>query len=352
MQRKDDSDILMYRFPVFLTVVCVVHNQANSLEDMAHELTKEIAPLVRDYDLVFVDNGSDDHSINELKRITEVNGIDNIQVYALAKEVDSDTAASVGLENALGDYVAVVDPVSDGISFLPEMLDRVVKGADVVFARNTLRTPQTLAYRMASVVFNWVYKWFTGVHLSLEAPRYRIISRKVVHFILQHPRASLVYRQLPASAGFVKANLTYTRSLEHLPRKRLTNSLDRGVQMLVSSTRAPMRLVTGLSLFGAYTNFLYSLYVVGIALFKEDVEPGWVSMSLQQSGMFFLISLVLLVLGEYILSVASLSGEGPVYRVTQEFTSARMTRREQLNISSTVSAKHELRARRNPPTII
>ena len=54
-------------------------------------------------------------------------------------------------------------------------------------------------------------------------------------------------------------------------------------------------------------------------------------------GMFFLISLVLLVLGEYILNMASLSNEGPLYHVAQEFTSARMTRLEKLNIETVVS---------------
>ena len=93
-----------------------------------------------------------------------------------------------------------------------------------------------------------------------------------------------------------------------------------------------MRLVTSLSMFGAVANLIYSVYVVAIGLLKADVAPGWVSMSLQQSGMFFLISLVLLVLGEYILNMASLSNEGPLYHVGQEFTSARMTRREKLNI--------------------
>ncbi|MNG33512.1 hypothetical protein D3C84_1197830 [compost metagenome] len=53
--------------------------------------------------------------------------------------------------------------------------------------------------------------------------------------------------------------------------------------------------------------------------------------------MFFLISLVLLVLGEYILNMASLSNEGPLYHVGQEFTSARMTRREKLNIEQVAS---------------
>lgn len=52
----------------------------------------------------------------------------------------------------------------------------------------------------------------------------------------------------------------------------------------------------------------------------------------------FLISLVLLVLGEYILNMASLSNEGPLYHVGQEFTSARMTRREKLNIEDVAQA--------------
>jgi len=123
--------------------------------------------------------------------------------------------------------------------------------------------------------------------------------------------------------------------------KRIGESFDRGMRMLVSTTRGPMRLVTTLSLFGAVSNVVYSAYVIAIAFFKADVAPGWVTLSLQQSGMFFLISLVLLVLGEYILHMASLSNEGPAYHVAQEFTSARMTRREKLNVEETAAASPE-----------
>jgi hypothetical protein len=98
-----------------------------------------------------------------------------------------------------------------------------------------------------------------------------------------------------------------------------------------------MRLVTALSMFGAAANLAYSIYVVAVGIFKADVAPGWTSLSLQQSGMFFLISLVLLLLGEYILHMASLSNEGPLYHVAQEFTSARLTNREKLNVEEVVA---------------
>ena len=103
---------------------------------------------------------------------------------------------------------------------------------------------------------------------------------------------------------------------------------------MVSTSRLPMRFVTLLSLFGACANLIYSFYVMFIWFFKESVAPGWVSSSLQMSGMFLLISLVLLVLGEYILYMASLYNEGPQYHVGQEFTSAKMTRLEKLNLEN------------------
>jgi hypothetical protein len=96
--------------------------------------------------------------------------------------------------------------------------------------------------------------------------------------------------------------------------------------------------VTALSLFGAVANLVYSVYVIAIAIAKQDVAPGWVTLSLQQSGMFLLISLVLLMLGEYIIHMARLSNEGPPYHVAQEFTSARMSRREKLNVEDVATA--------------
>ncbi|MGX6571126.1 glycosyltransferase [Cupriavidus necator] len=330
-------------FPVFISVLFVVRNEAAQYEKILSEASAAIAPLVSDYELIVVDNASTDDSVQTLKSLSGEGGLPNLQIYALTKEVDTDTAAWVGLENALGDFVAVVDPFVDDIAFLPEMLDKAASGADVVFATNKQKPAQGLLYRGAFGVFNGLFRWFSGVDLAREAPQYRLLSKRVINFILQHRQPALTYRHLPATGGFARANLAYSAAPRQAPRKRLGNSIDRGMRLLVSTTRAPMRLVTVLSLFGAVANLLYSAYVVVIWLFKPDVAPGWISLSLQQSGMFFLISLVLLVLGEYILDMATASNEGPLYHVGQEFTSARMTRNEKLNIEVVASVPSENR---------
>jgi hypothetical protein len=322
-------------FPVFLSVVVVVRNRSGELSDMLANVDKAVSSIASDYEVIVVDNASADDSVAVLKRLVVDDGLPNLQVYALTKEVDQDTGSWAGLENALGDFVAVVDPTTEDIGFLPAMLDRAVGGADVVFAANAQRPPQTLAYRVCSSAFNLLYRVFGGIDLEKDAPQYRILSRRAVNFLLQHNQPAVTYRHLPATAGFARAHLAYSASPGTARKKRLRDGVDRGMRLLVSTTRAPMRLVTALSIFGAVSNLVYSAYVIAVTLLKEDVAPGWTTLSLQQSGMFLLISLVLLVLGEYILNMASLSNEGPLYHVGQEFTSARMVGREKLNVEGT-----------------
>lgn len=322
-------------YPVFLSVVFVVRNQDSQLDGILRNASQQISSYVSDYELIIVDNASEDESVNILKKLTVREGLPNLQVYALTKEVSNDVVAWVGLENALGDFVAVIDPLNDDIDFLPQMLDKAVSGADVVFAHNQQKPRQSLSYRLAYRAFNSIYKSFKGVHLATEAPSYRVLSKRVINFILQHPQPSVTYRYLPATGGFARVNMQYSAApIISGGTKKLGESIDRGMRLLVSTTQIPMRLVTSLSLIGAAANLVYSIYVVAVGILKSDVAPGWISMSLQQSGMFFLISLVLLVLGEYILHMASLSNEGPLYHVGQEFTSARMTRNEKLNIEA------------------
>jgi polyisoprenyl-phosphate glycosyltransferase len=322
----------MASVPVFLSVVIVVGDAASHVEGTLAELAGTISELVSDYELIVVANASNEPTITVLQKLTAEDGLPNLQIYVLTKEVDPDTASWVGIENALGDFIAVVDPNADAIGYLPAMLERAVDGADVVFAHNQQKPDRGLVYAVGHALFHKLYKWLNGIDLQDEAALYRVISRRVVNYLQHHPQPAMTYRHLPATGGFARANLEYSAPPKVHERKRIGESVDRAMRLLVSTTRTPMRIVTALSLLGAISNLLYSGYVIAIFLFKKDVAPGWVTLSLQQSGMFFLSSLVLLMLGEYILQMARLSTEGPLYYVAREFTSARMTRREKLNI--------------------
>ena len=325
------------KFPIFFSLVITFHNQADEIKPLLTSASSLLENLVMDYEIIIIDNASTDHSLLHLKELVKLTGLPNLQIYALTRAVDSDTASWVGVENALGDFIAVVDPFADSISFLAKMLEKAMRGFDVVYAKNALISTQKFTYKFSYSIFNIIYRLSSGINLANEVPQFKLFSRRVVNFILQHPRPVIAYRHLPITGGFSRSILHYSATPKYFYDKKLSEGFYRGMRLLFSTTRLPMRIVTSFSLFGAATNLIYSVYVVIIGITKSNIAPGWVSLSLQQSGMFFLISFVLFILGEYILQMVTLSNEGPSYHVAQEFNSARITRHEKLNIEETRS---------------
>jgi GT2 family glycosyltransferase len=77
----------MPSFQLFLSVVYVVRNQVDYLEDVVRDATSRLGSLVTDYELIIVDNASEDDSVTRLKNLTARNGYPNLQVFSLTKDL-------------------------------------------------------------------------------------------------------------------------------------------------------------------------------------------------------------------------------------------------------------------------
>ena len=150
----------MDQFPIFLSIVIISKNDENTIERKLKHIHDNLKSLASDYEIIVIDNASTDKTVLLLKDFTSMEGLPNLQVYALTKEVDRDAAAWAGIENTLGDFIAVFDPSEDDLSILPDMLKKAVSGNDVVFASNKLRSTQTIGYKIANALFNFIYNYF------------------------------------------------------------------------------------------------------------------------------------------------------------------------------------------------
>lgn len=318
--------------PIFLSAIFITKNPTNQFINTLSEISQLLSSLVTDFEIIVIDNGSDDASIANLKKITTETKIPNVIVFTLTNEIEINLASWVGLENAIGDYVVVLDADTDDFLIIPEMLEKIQSGADVVFAKNISELRPNFLYNIIETTFNYFYKIITNIEINKNSAQFRLLNRQVVNFILQHPNPSVSYKYLPVTGGFQRFYISYQSEIKNQKNKKLALSVEQGIQLLISTSKAPMRIVTSLSIFGAIANLVYSLYVVFIAIFKPKIAEGWVSQSLQQSGMFFLFSLVLLVLGEYILAMTNQQNKGPHYHISQEFSSPVMTHRQKLNL--------------------
>jgi len=321
------------QIPVLLSVVLVAQNDADRIPGIIRSTGEMASRLVSDHEIVIVDNASTDTTSEVLRELTTDGGEANLQVYTLAGRVDDLTARWVGVENSLGDIVVCLDPRQGDLDQLGLLTTQAANGNDIVFTMRTFpkgrrSLPRTLLYR----AFGIATKLSTGLNLDSYSTSLIAISRRVVNYLLQFPDPQIKFRNLPSTTGFrrISIRIPFQRSSTNTIKMR--ESLSRGIQLVTSSSESPLRLATTLSAVGAFASLAYSIYVVFIWAIKEDVAPGWASLSLQQSGMFFLISLVLLVLSEYVLEISRKANSGPAYYIADEFTSAKLTRKERLNV--------------------
>jgi glycosyltransferase involved in cell wall biosynthesis len=328
----------------FLSIVLVVSNQALELEKKVREISSVLQGLgALDYELIVVDNGSRDNSLEVLRSLTSADGLENVQVFSLRRGVDYDSAAWVGVEGALGDAVVVMDPVEDDPRVIVDLYRLSNEGYQVVTAVNTVKPKAGVAYSVAQKFYHWLYRLVYSVRLSTDASRFRLLDRDVVTSVQAQHQPHLAFRSLPATAGFTSTTLEFTYQSSALRKRPLRAAIQQGTHLLLADSAIPMRVVVGLSVLGAVANLLYSGYVVIIALTKSAVAPGWVSLSLQSSAMFFLISIVLWMLAEYILHLGRLSRSSNAAEVRNEFTSVSIPRKNRLNVERSQPANpHEL----------
>ena len=300
-------------------------------------LHDELTALRMPFEIVVVVNGGSAELLELLHRLAA--DLSDLQFYALQYPVDRATAQLAGLENAVGDWVATFELGSDRPSVFAELLGAVLRdGSEVGLARpQTLQGGRGLGVSLISLLFHRLFRSIHGFPLDQSSPSLRLLSRTVVNAILQHDTPLVAFDTLAATSGYPKTLLKIA-SAKRQPMGFADRVRSRW-RVLIGLNAMPLRLANGLCGLGALLAAAYSLYVVVIYIFKHDVVPGWTTMSLMLSSLFFLMSLVLGLLSEYMIMLLDSSARRPRYHTANEFSSRQQNRRQALNVESVESNK-------------
>jgi hypothetical protein len=149
------------------------------------------------------------------------------------------------------------------------------------------------------------------------------MSRQAVNALLQVREQNRYLRVLTLTLGYQHEFFPYTlQSRGSGPRVTPWHSeIATAIDLLAANTRHPLRMVTAAGLLGAFLNLLYACYVVFIFIIKPTVAEGWTTLSLQLSGMFFFVCLILAVLSEYVGTILGEVRSRPLYFIAQESNS-------------------------------
>lgn len=318
-----------------VSVILPIRNAASFIEAFVHELIRVLEPRFKDYEVVLVDHGSTDDTV-ELSRKLQTSHR-NIQLYCLSRPTNADVALVAGLDNAIGDFVITLDPRTDPPQLVRSMLDEAQRGVEIVYGLRADRQAGAIKrpYAMLARLFYRLFRRFTGLEIPPEASsKARLLSRSVVNYMLQRGDRHYLLRVMPALSGYRHGVVRYTPMLRGNASVKgsLGQELSYAFYILVTTSIIPLRTVTLLAIVAALLNLVYALYVLAVPIFKEEVAEGWMSLSLQNAGMFFLVCVILAIICEYLHKIFTESRGAPIYHISHESSSTVITQKDDLNI--------------------
>jgi hypothetical protein len=224
----------------------------------------------------------------------------DLTILEFAAGATTASLAVAGLERSLGDVIVILEGDEGQAEFSPNLVKELGGDTNVVFAQARLgrHRGRGLTYflgkKLASLALISIRRTEATWHL------YRALDREVTRHILDSTDPAHTFRLIGRNHFF---NSTFVPYESKLPSQvpRFWESYGSLMQILFGGSKVPLRIASLTSVLGAILNVFYAIYVVVVSFLEQNVEPGWASLSLQSSGMFFLVCVVLFITTEYLL---------------------------------------------------
>ncbi len=318
-----------------ISVCLIVRNESRRIEFLLDTLGQLMSSLYQYYELLIIDNASNDGTDQIVA--AKLSHIPNIRLIRLSRIYDLDTASAAALDNAIGDYVILTEPNAN-FQLIPKLVAKAQEGNDIVIVRRNLvplyspfdRWAGRMLYRLASQML--------GYEVALEDGFTRLFSRRVVNALTQIRSRRRHLKHFSSVVGYRSAYVLSESGTAGGGLKRVEKVVSL-VQLVINNSVVPLRLAAVLGLIASLLNLLYVGYIVFVTLAREGhIAEGWLSTSLTNTTMFFLLFVILSILAEYIGRLLEEVKDEPLYFIEYENHStvssySRVIEQEELNIT-------------------
>ena len=299
-----------------LSLVVPCYNEAENVALFQEETIKAFQGCGYSYEIIFVDDGSQDATLHQLKKLYS-GGKCPVKVVSFSRNFGKESALYAGLQHARGEYISLIDAdlqqrpeiVRDMVSFLDENPDY-----DVVAAYQDRRHEgKVLSFLKKS--FYKIINRLSDVALQPEASDFRTFRRSVRDSILELGEFHRFSKGIFAWVGFHSKYIPYTVQPRVSGESKWTvGKLFRyAFEGILSFSTAPLRAVTVLGGVSALAAFVYLIVVIVQKLTAGIDVPGYATIVVL---LLFLGGLQLMglgVIGEYIGKIYMESKKRPIY---------------------------------------
>jgi len=327
---------------LFISVVAIIGDAPAVLRPFVDEVCRHLESRYTDYEVLLIDNGASAEMVAAARQL--LSQFKCVRLMRLSRQMDDETAILAGLDSTIGDFVVTMDPNLDPPDHIGPMIEQCQAGSDLVLGVDRGRMRPGPIYRAARGLLFPLVRWLVGIRLVRGATMFRTMDRQAVNALTQHRLRKRYFQVVAADVGLTTATHHYDSICRfgQPPKSRLFYAMRMGLSVLVHNSTVPLRFVSVIGVIGSLLSLLYCLYTVIIYVVKHNtVAPGWTTMGLLVSSMFFVVCVMLTLIGEYLGRLLDQTSDRPLYHIREEQQSAVMlsdtTRRNVLNQSTDAS---------------
>ena len=258
-----------------LSILIPVYNEEGNLSLLCEKLVVALKKVGRPYEVIFVDDGSSDGSLEILLDLRDKNP--NIKIISFSRNFGQTAALSAGIDFSKGD---ILIPMDGDLQNDPEdilvLLQKIAEGYDVVSGWRKGRKDPFLTRRLPSVVANKIISWIGGVSLHDYGCTLKAYRRDILKNIRLYGE---MHRFIPIYAQWIGARVTEI-PVRHSPRGSGSSKYGMSrvfkvildlmvVKFLLSYSQKPIYVFGGIGLLMILAAFLSGGYAIYLKLFEE-----------------------------------------------------------------------------------
>src|SRR5450432_1154700 len=306
-----------------LSLVVPIYNEELVIPELDRRLKavlSSLADLVLSWEVVFINDGSKDDSLNQLRTLATAEH--RYKVLSFARNFGHQMAITAGIDHAAGEAIVIMDAdLQDPPEVVREMITLWQQGFDVVYGVRRKRAGETIFKKLTAAAFYRLLRaMLGGISIPADAGDFRLMSRPVVlamralkerHRFVRGMVAWVGFRQ---TAAYSDREARFAGETKYPLRKMIRFAIDG----ITSFSTVPLRFATWLGMFAGLVAVVIALWAVYIKLFVSGAVQGWTTImivvALGTSAQLLMIG----ILGEYIGRIYEEVKRRPLYLIAEE----------------------------------
>ena len=307
---------------MLFTAVIPCYNEVENVEDIYNEILKnEEYFKSRDIEteILYIDDGSKDGTPDKVKELALRDP--RVHLISFSRNFGKEAGIFAGLENAKGDYVALMDAdLQDPPSLLPEMFDEILdNGYDCVATRRVSRKGEPVIRSLFARLFYRIMRKISKTDIVDGARDYRLMSRSMVDAIVSMREYNRFSKGIFGWVGFKTKWLEF----ENVERRKgetkwsFWGLFKYSLEGIMGFSTAPLAMASVLGIVFTILSFLAIIFIIVRTLVFGDPTSGWPSMACIIIFMGGIQLFCVGILGQYLSKVYVEVKERPIYIVRE-----------------------------------